>query len=225
MPGEGATCYYTAIPHALPSRTAAQRDPAFPFRPAERSSPLRHSSSPRFRHAARSRAPRPARCPPADARDDPRRAPRNGRPRRHLRAADARHVHRAAGARALRGNASRRPRPHAGRPRARRLRAHAGGAADPVRLGVRPLGAKAGHRRGARRVRTRQLHRRVGADDRLDDRRPHRAGRRRDLRGGDRAHRRSDARRRAHACDGRDRHDDRRDVRALAGRSARRSPR
>ena len=59
----------------------------------------------------------------------------------------------------------------------------------------------------------------------LDDRRPHRAGRRRDLRRGDRAHRRPHARRGAHARDGRDRHDDRRHVRALARRRRPRSRR
>ena len=68
-------------------------------------------------------------------------------------------------------------------------------------------------------LRARQLRRRVGADDRLDDCRAHGAGRRRDLRGGDRADCRPDARRGAHARDGGDRHDDRRDVRAIARRS------
>ena len=74
---------------------------------------------------------------------------------------------------------------------------------------------------GTRHLRDRQLHRRVGADDRVDDRRAHGAGRRRDLRRRDRAGGRPHARRGAHARDGGDRHDHRRDVRAVARRSGR----
>ena len=79
-------------------------------------------------------------------------------------------------------------------------------------------GRKPVDRHRARHLRARQLRRRVGADDRLDDRRPQPAGRRRDLRRGDRAHRRSHARLGAHARDGRHRHDHRRHVRAVARR-------
>ena len=60
-------------------------------------------------------------------------------------------------------DAPRRRDPHADRLRARRLRPHAGRAADPVRLGVRQMGAQARDLQRPLRLRGRQLRRRVGA--------------------------------------------------------------
>ena len=124
--------------------------------------------------------------------------------------AAARHVHHPAGVRAVREGAARRREPHADRHRARRLRPHAGDPADSVRLGLRQMGAQAGDLHRARHLCRRQLPRRLGADDRLDDRGPLPAGRRGHFGGGHRADGGPDARRRAHARDGGDRHHDRR---------------
>src|SRR6185369_8637899 len=122
-------------------------------------------------HVARPRAHRcRARVPTAH---DGRRAARDDGSRGHLWIADARHVHSAAGTRALRGEPAGRPRPCPRRSRAWRVRPDASGVAGSFRLGVGSLGTQARHRRGPRGVRARKLRRRMGAVDRLDDCRAH----------------------------------------------------
>ncbi len=142
---------------------------------------------------------------------------RECRPGRHFRIAHAGDVHHPSGFRAVRGASARRPRPHAGRARARGLRPDPGLPAGTFRLAFRPLGAQARHLSRAGDLRARQFHGRPGAGHHHGDPGPGGTGRGRDFRRGDRAHRRSHPRRSAHQGDGDYRHHHRRHVRAFDG--------